>query len=133
MPRIEVMNIKFNLDSSVFDVQVYAALGNIPRGKRSSVVKELLHAALCRGEAALLQIRDKSMPTVRRYKQDHAIVPEGRVGRPLPRAGPSTPITKTHSAKAEEGDAGETATISVKAVQIKEESKELDEFKSLIY
>jgi hypothetical protein len=46
MPRIEVMNIKFNLDGNKVDAEVYAALCDIPRGKRSGVVKGLLHAAL---------------------------------------------------------------------------------------
>jgi hypothetical protein len=103
MPRIEVMNIKFNLDSNDRDAEVYAALCDIPRGKRSSVVKELLHAALCQDEAA---------------------------SRPLPQLFSPSPIRKTHSERTGEGT---SAAAAVETVQTKENTQELDEFKSLIY
>jgi hypothetical protein len=103
MPRIEVMNIKFNLDSNRVDAEVYAALCDIPRGKRSGVVKELLHVALCQNAAA---------------------------SHPFPQTSSPSPIRKTHSQRTDEGT---PAAMAVETVQTQGNTQALDEFKSLIY
>ncbi len=130
MPRIEVMNIKFNLDRNETDAEVYAALCDIPRGKRSGVVKELLHAALCAGEKASLQIHEQKTSLPKRSSK-----PESKIvaGSPLTRAGLPTLIRKTHTEQTEDRNVSTPAAAAVKAEQDKADSKDLEEFKSLIY
>ena len=134
MPRIEVMNIKFNLDSNVIDAAVYAALCDIPRGKRSSVVKELLHAALCVGEAASLQIHEKivSLPK-RRDKPDHKVVHGSQDSHPLPHSASTTSIRETQPEQMDEEKDRASASVDGRYVKVKGDTKELDDFKSLIY
>ncbi len=133
MPRIEVMNIKFNLDSNEIDAAVYAALCDIPRGKRSSVVKELLHAALCVGEAASSQIHEKlvSLP-IRRDKPDHKVMHGSQDSRPLPYSASHTSIRKVQSEQMEENNST-PANVDDRDARMKGDTKELDEFRSLIY
>ncbi len=134
MPRIEVMNIKFNLDSNELDAAVYAALRDIPRGKRSSVVKELLHAALCAGEAASLQIHEKTISMLKRCaNSSHKFALGSQAGHLLPCATSPTSIRETHSEQMEaEKDKAPTAA-GKKEVRMRGNTKELDEFRSLIY
>ncbi len=134
MPRIEVMNIKFNLDSNEVDAAVYAALCDIPRGKRSSVVKELLHAALCVGEAASLQITEKivSRPK-KRNKPDHKVMHGSQVTRPLSYSASPTSIGKAQSEQLEEKQNSTSADVDDRDARMKGDTKELDEFRSLIY
>ncbi len=134
MPRIEVINIKFNLDSNEVDAAVYAALRDIPRGKRSSVVKELLHAALCAGEAESLQVHEK---TISMPKGCANSSPKGalgsQAGHPFPCAASHASIREMHSEQVEEEKDNASGAAAVEAVQIKGNTKELDEFRSLIY
>lgn len=123
MPRIEVMNIKFNLDSNEVDAEVYAALCEIPRGKRSSVVKELLHAALC---------MDESLPKWR-DKPDRKVVTGSLAGHPLPHASSPTPVRKSHSEQTDK-EKGSAPTAAVEQPpRTNGDTKVLDEFRSLIY
>ncbi len=134
MPRIEVMNIKFNLDSNEVDASVYAALQTIPRGKRSSVVKELLHDALCVSEATSLQVHEKNIWMPKGCANSSPKVALGsQAGHLLPHATSRTSIRETHSRQMEEEKDNASSAAAVKAVQIKGEAKELDEFRSLIY
>jgi hypothetical protein len=134
MPRIEVMNIKFNLDSNAVDAAVYAALCDIPRGKRSSVVKELLHAALCVGEAASLQSTEKivSLPK-RRDKPDHEVMHGSQHSHPLPYSASHTSIRKPQSEQMEEKQNSTSADVDNRDARMKGDTEELDEFRSLIY
>jgi len=133
MPRIEVMNIKFNLDSNAIDAAVYAALCDIPRGKRSGVVKELLHAALCVGEAASFQTRKKivSLPK-RRDILDHKVLHGSHDSRPLSYSASHTSIRKAQSEQMEEKQ-NTSADVDDRDARMRGEAEELDEFRSLIY
>jgi len=134
MPRIEVMNIKFNLDSNAVDAAVYAALCDIPRGKRSSVVKELLHAALCVGEATSLQLTEKIvLLPKRRDKPDHKVIYGSQDSRPLPYSSSHTSSRKTQSGQIEEKQNATSADVDDKDARMKGDSRELAEFRSLIY
>ncbi len=133
MPRIEVMNIKFNLDSNEVDAAVYAALCDIPRGKRSTVVKELLHAALCVSEAASLQITEKivSQPK-RRNKPDHKVLHGSHDSRPHSYSASHTSIRKAQSEQMEEKQ-NTSADVDDRGASMKGDTRVLDEFRSLIY
>jgi hypothetical protein len=134
MPRIEVMNIKFNLDGNEVDAAVYAALCNIPRGKRSGVVKELLHAALCESEAAALRMNKNSISLQRKPERpDHAAVRGNQVSRHLPFSDSPTPIRMAHSEQMEKEKDGAPAAAADKDARMNRGQKELDEFRSLIY
>ena len=127
MPRIEVMNIKFNLDSNEVDAAVYAALCDIPRGKRSTVVKKLLLTALCVSETASLQIIEK-----RRDKPDHKILHGSHDSRPLSYSASHTSIRKAQSEQMEENQ-NTSADVDDRAARVKGDTRVLDEFRSLIY
>ncbi len=133
MPRIEVMNIKFNLDSNEVDAAVYAALRDIPRGKRSSVVKELLHAALCADEAESLQVHQKTISMLKGCANSSSKVALGsHACHILPCAASPTSIREKHSEQMER--AKDKASVAMgKDVIMRGGTKELDEFKSLIY
>ncbi len=133
MPRIEVMNIKFNLDSNEVDAAVYAALRDIPRGQRSSVVKDLLHAALCADEAESLQVHKKTISMLKGCANSSSKVAlRSQAGHLLPHSASRTSIGETHSEQMER--ATDNASVALgKDVLMTGGTNDLDDFKSLIY